>query len=260
MPNNPTDSRITAIVSDIHFDLHDPVVWRAFRRWHSYYQPYHTIFLGDFCDLGMLSVYKQGPDDPVFAIPQIKMFVREANALKKEANKVSILEGNHDERWQKLITGHLGASIKGAKGLSLKDQCYFQGLDPDINYYVETNDFRGIKIGDFLVRHGHNQAGRFGGGKHLCMNRLMQTMGESEVLGHHHRAQMACQTHGGRTAISIANPHMTKPHSYSKDSNWQAGFTILEQYGSNYKNTTPHVIVAQDGAFAFGGKIFSGKK
>jgi predicted phosphodiesterase len=253
------NSRITAIVSDIHFDLHDPIAWKAFRRWHTYTKPYHTVIMGDFVDLGMLSVYKQGPKDPVYAIPQIKMFVKEANILKKEATKVSVLSGNHDERWEKMILGHLGASIKDAKGLSLQEQCFAQGLNTDINFFTETNEFRGIKVGDFILRHGHNQSGRFGGGKHLSINRLSHTMGESEVIGHHHRIQMACQTHGGRTAIAVANGHLTRAHEYSKDSNWQLGFTVLEQYGPNFKHTTPHPIIIQNGGFAYGGKIYSGK-
>jgi len=74
-------SQLVAIVSDIHFDLHDVPTWHAFRKWHKDVKPDKTVFLGDFIDLGMMSRYSQGKDDPLFAIPQIKAFIKE---IKRE--------------------------------------------------------------------------------------------------------------------------------------------------------------------------------
>lgn len=252
-------SKIVAICSDIHFDVHDPEAWAAFRKWHSDVRPWKTIVLGDFVDLGMMSRYVQGQHDPLFAIPQIQSFVKEANALAKECQELVIVEGNHDERWTKMICGNLPHIFRGAIGLTLKEQCEAQGLTKAVQWVKEDTINRGVRCGPFLLRHGHNQSGRFGGGRHLAANRLTKTMGQSEIFGHFHQAQLMCQTAQGRQAIAISNPHLSGDHDYNKDPNWQKGFTILELYGPDHKYATPHLIVMSEGGhFAWNGKVYSG--
>lgn len=96
-------THLVAIVSDIHFSSHDGPSWRAFRLWHAANRPAETIILGDFIDLGMMSRYRQSDDDPLNAIEQVKVFVREANALAAECGLLTVIEGNHDERWGRLV-------------------------------------------------------------------------------------------------------------------------------------------------------------
>ena len=208
-------------------------------------------------DFGMLSRYMQGSEDPVHAIPQIKLFVQEANALSLETKELVVVEGNHDERWSKII-GVNPQFLKGAKGLTLEDQCRAHGLSVNVKWVREDTTCKGVACGPFMLRHGHKQAGRFGGAKHIAANRLQKTMGQSEVVGHHHRAQMYCQTAYGRTAISIANPSLTGPHEYAPDADWQNGFTVLEVFGKNDSQCTPHLVVMSAGAFAWGGKVYDG--
>lgn len=255
-----TKSELVAIVSDIHFDLHDQPSWLAFKRWYKDVKPAKLVVLGDFLDLGMMSRYVQGANDPLFAIPQIQMFVKEMNQLVdyNPANKIIVVEGNHDERWTKVVLGAVPHVFKDAIGLTLREQCYSQGLSPEIEWLKEDTLISGVKCGPFILRHGHNQQSRFGGGKHLAANRLMKTMGVSEVFGHHHRAQMMCQTALGKTAIAIANPCMTGNHEYNKDPDWQRGFTVLELYGPDNCYATPHVIVMNNGHFAWNGKVYDG--
>lgn len=250
-------SKIYAVCSDIHFDLQDRACWAAFRAWHRDISPDRTIILGDFLDFGMLSRYTQSPNDPIFAIPQIQMFVREANALALESKEVVVVEGNHDERWSKIL-GVNPQFLKGAKGLTLEDQCRVQGLSPNVKWFREDVEHKGVKCGPFMLRHGHKQSGRFGGAKHLSSNRLDKTLGQSEVFGHHHRAQMFCKTSYGKTAIAIANPALTGGHEYAPDADWQQGFTVLEVFGKGESQCTPHLIVMSDGAFAWGGKVYDG--
>ncbi len=257
----PNASKIVAIVNDIHFDLHDEPTWRAFRKWHTFTKPYHTIFLGDFLDLGMVSSYVQGPDAPLYAVKQIKYFVNEANAIRKEASKVTCIEGNHENRWDRKVMQALGPSLRGSYGLTLRDQCYAQGLDSSIEYLVEDTKMRGIKCGPFILRHGDKQVrGKFGGGKYLAANKLTKSMGESEIFGHFHRSQMHCQTSGGRTAIVVASPAMTGDHGYMLDPDWQRGFTILELFGNKDQYATVHPIIIDHGCFAFNGRVYDGNK
>lgn len=252
-------SEVVAIVNDIHFDLHDVPTWTAFKMWCKDHKPDKVVVLGDFLDLGMVSRYSIGKDDPLFVIPQIACFVKEMDELVKYCKKLIIVEGNHDERWDKYILGERGYALKGALGLSLRDQCYAQGLTSKATWVREDVKTKGVQVGPFLLRHGHNQSRGFGGGgKHLAANRIMKSLGDNEVFGHHHRAQIHCQTAQGKTAIAIANPCMTGDHNYNPDPNWQRGFTVLDCYGPDNKYATPHLVIAQDGHFSYNGTIYDG--
>lgn len=254
-----TKSDVIAVISDIHFDLHDVPTWRAFRKWHKDTKPAKTVILGDFLDLGMVSRYSLHKDDPLFVIPQIKCFVAEANALAKECGELVVVEGNHDERWSNYILGNVPFALRDAVGLTLREQCLAQGLTNKVNWLREDVTTRGVPVGPFLLRHGHNQARGFGGGgKHLAANKIAKSMGQNEVFGHHHRGQMFCQTSRGKTAIAVANPCMTGDHAYNLDPDWQRGFTVLEVYGPGKKFATPHLVIAQEGHFAYNGRVYDG--
>lgn len=251
-----TKSELVAIVSDIHFDLHDVPTWRAFRKWHAEVKPSKVIILGDFLDLGMMSRYAQGMNDPMQAIPQIQCFVKEVNELSAISD-VIVVEGNHDERWAKQVLGAMPHMYRGALGLTLYDQCIAQGMEP-VQWLREDTLVKGVKCGPFLLRHGHKQAGRFGGGRHLAANRLTKSLGVSEVFGHHHRAQVFCQTALGKTAVAVSNPCMTVNHDYASDPDWQRGFTILELYGPDNCYASPYLVIMNDGHFAWNGKVYDG--
>jgi len=250
--------KVVAIVSDIHFDQHDEPSWQAFRKWHKANATHKTVILGDFLDLGMMSRYVQGMNDPLFAIPQIQMFVKEANELLAETDELIVVEGNHDERWAKLVLGTVPHVFRGALGLTLYEQCIAQGMSKSIKWVKEDTVNKGLQCGPFVLRHGHNQGSRFGGGKNLANNALDRSMGVNEVFGHHHQLQMVCRTARGRTAVAIANPSMTGHHEYNKDPSWQNGFTLLELYGHDNMECTPHPILIQSGRFSFGGVLYDG--
>lgn len=253
-------SRLVAVISDIHFDLHHVPTWHAFRQWHAEVRPWKTVVLGDFVDLGMMSHYAQEKGAKLHAIPQIKAFVKEANELRKECGDLVVVEGNHDERWSKFVGNLNAAALEGALGMSLREQCLLQGLDKRVEWFRETEKLYGLKVGQFWLRHGHNQGGRFGGGKHLAANRIMKNLGESEIIGHHHRVQMFCQTARGKTAVALVNGNMTVAHAYAKDADWQKGFSILELQGPKFDRATPHPVLIENGRFAWGGHTYDGNR
>lgn len=254
-----TVSRIVAIVNDIHFELEHVEAWRCFREWHRSVKPWKTVFLGDFVDFSMLSRYLQSPNAEVHAIPQIKRFVREANELRRECSNLVVVEGNHDSRWSKAVLGQAPAALRGALGFTLKDQCIAHGLDTSTEWIVEDEKTRGLTVGQFCLRHGHNQSGRFGGGKHLAANRIAKSLGQSEVFAHHHRAQLFCQTAHGRTAIAIASPCMTRPNSYAPDADWQVGWSVLELSYPDYTHATPYIVLVENGKASWGGRTWGAK-
>lgn len=255
-PADASRSRIVAVVSDIHFKSHCLKSWGAFRQWHADVQPDETIILGDFVDFETLGRYLKSPDCQIHAIEEIRAFVHEANILALECGTLTIVEGNHDGRWEKAIFGELAPAFRDALGLTLRDQALAHGLTRHAKWVRESNQTPCVKVGQFDLSHGHNAAGRFGGGKHLAANAITKTMGRSTVRGHHHRAQMFCQTHGDATAIAIANPCLTVDHSYAISPDWQRGFTILELDAPDYTRATPHVIVMENGRFSYGGKTY----
>ncbi len=255
-----TQSQIYAVISDIHFDLHHKPTWRAFKKWVAAVKPDGIIINGDFVDFGMLSRYIQRAGAPFNAIAQIQCFVDEANWLRQHTNRLVVIEGNHDERWERVIYGERAQQLEGAKGLSLFDQCLAQGLTNKVEWLVEDVHNKGVQVGPFRLRHGHRQASRFGGGKHIAAARIARSLGSSEIVGHFHKIQMFCQTAGDKTAIGIANGHMSDEPDFNTDPDWQRGFTILELYGPDNMYATPHPIIITDGHFAWSGKVYDGNE
>ena len=258
------DTHLVCIFSDVHFDNEHKGAWAAFRSWHQEHRPALSIANGDIVDLGMLSRYEQSAHDPVFAIDQVKIAVAQLNSLNKECGKMIYVPGNHGERWEKAIFGSKAQALKGAAGMTLREQMYAQGLAPSIKWVTETATCPGVYVGRkaVLVRHGHKQAGGWGI-KNVAAAHLSKFPTVSTVVGHHHRAQMMGRTSLGRTVVAIANPHLSGDHDYNTSPDWQRGFTILEFYGRkrlrDCVDFTPQVVIMDErGRFAYNGKVYGG--
>lgn len=255
-------SHLVAVVSDVHFPNQHVAGWATFREWHAEHKPKLTIVLGDMLDLGMLSVYPQGSEDPVYVVDQIRLAVREINGLAAEAGRVIYVPGNHSERWEKALIGKNAQALRGAIGLSLKEQLYAQGLSPEVRWVEESGTNAGVWIGRrcLLARHGHKQAGRFGTAN-VSAKLLRETPGVSTIVGHHHRAQFQCQTVLGKTHFAMANPHLSGSHEYNPSPDWQRGFTAMYFYGRSRlrdcEHFTPYTVVMDDaGRFVYNGKVY----
>ncbi len=259
-PWSPQPSKLCAIVNDIHFDIHDKPTWRGFCQWTEVFEPEIIVFDGDLVDLNMLSRYVQGPDAPLFAIPQIKCFVEEANARRPFCKRMIVREGNHDERWRNAFGGTMPAALKGAIGLTLEAQCRAHGLLDSVEWTREGPSDLGLFIGQYAINHGHRGASRFGGGKHPCATRIAKNMGQSEINAHLHRAQSFWQTSYGKTAHVVQSPCMTHPrdHDYAQNPDWQLGFVSAELTAPDYKIANAYPIVMDNGRFSYGGISFDG--
>lgn len=258
------DTHLVCVFSDVHFDNEHEAAWAAFREWHREHKPALSIANGDIVDLGMLSRYEQNAHDPVYAIDQIKVAVKELNELSKECGRLIYVPGNHGERWEKAIFGSKAQALKGAAGMTLREQMYAQGLSPSIRWVAESSSCPGVYVGKkaVLVRHGHKQAGGWGI-KNIASGNLAKFPTVSTVVGHHHRAQMMGRTSLGKTVVAIANPHLSGDHDYNTSPDWQRGFTILEFYGRKRLRDcidfTPTVVIMDEkGRFAYNGKVYGG--
>lgn len=251
------------IVSDIHFDNHHPGAIRAVEQAIMDLRPTLLVVDGDLVDLASLSLkYEMEADAQVFAIRQVKMAVDWLNRMRQYVQRVIVLPGNHEERWERLIFGKKAPMLKDAKGLTLREQFYAQGLHESVRWVSETHGVPGVWLGKqaVLVRHGHKQA-RGWGAQDIAGKMLRETPGVSQVIGHHHRAQLRFQTVFDRTVFAVANPHLSGDHDYSVHPDWQRGFTILEFFGRqrlrDCVHVTPHLCVMDErGRFSYGGKTY----
>jgi predicted phosphodiesterase len=250
-------SKITAIISDIHFPHHDKEVWGAFKKWAVDIKPNHIIVLGDFIDLSAISRFAQSPGASPYIAPEMKLFIKEINYLTQFSSKITIIGGNHEIRFDKRIAETFGYAADGLVGFSLKDQLYVLGLSKDIEYFTESTKFRGLTVGQFLLRHGDKQAGRVAA-KNIASLKIDKSLGESEIVGHHHTMQYVCRTNGDKIAQAIVNPCMTIDHEYAVGSQWVRCFTILEEVSKDF--VTPYPVVIHKGKFSYGGKVYSGKR
>jgi hypothetical protein len=254
----PPASKYAAVLGDMHFDLEEPAAVCAAVLCLTWLKPEVIGLIGDLADLGMLSRFDQPSDAQAHAIEQIRQLVVFANYMKKLARRVFIMEGNHDERWSKALMGSKAMFFDGAVGLSFREQCVGQGLDERVEWLSEAVGVGGVPVGQFVIRHAHNQTGRFGGGIHICRNYLVKNNGQSGIVGHHHKAQMFCQTANHETAVALACPGLTREQRYALGADWQQGFVILEMQAPDFKRATPHVVLIEKGRCSFGGRTFDG--
>lgn len=251
-------AKTIAVISDLHFPhVHRPT-WKAFRRWHAIQRPATTVVLGDFLDLASLSSFTQDPNEPQQIIPQVKEWVNVANSLRNECGKLIIVEGNHEWRVAKKVLEPVAFQMLGAIGLTLREQCYLQGLHKAVEWHTESLDWKGLKMGQFLLRHGHKQSSRFGGGANVARSALQKSLGKSQVFGHYHQIQMIAHgtDHLG-TSIAIANGHMEDNVEFSLENNWARGFTVLE-LDEERDWCSPYPVIIEKGRFAWKGQIYDG--
>lgn len=256
-------SHLVAVASDVHFPHHHEAAWRNFKKWCMDNKPEVIILAGDMIDLVQLSIFDKPEDSFESAIDEIKVAVPEINSLLKCGAKIALMPGNHEDRWRRAIFGTRKKALKGAVGMTFREQMYAQGLSTDIVWREETHGVPGIVLGRkaLLIRHGDLQAGR-NGTANVSDKCLRETPTISTIVGHYHRAQLKTQTTPlSETIFGIANPHLSGTHDYATNPNWQRGFTAFHFYGRarlrDCEKFTPNLVVMQnDGSFCYNGIIY----
>lgn len=249
-------SRIVVMLSDVHFPHHDQSAWEAVMEFIVEVQPYWVVLDGDLVDLAGLGVYEKKGDEPT-ALEELMVAIREINRLAAVCERVTFVVGNHENRWKRILGGVAPHILEGLEGLTLRDQFRAQGLSQRVEWFEESVSQPALRVGQFHIRHGHKQAGRFGGGVNIASTRLNKSLGVSEAVGHHHAAQHVARAGHGRVAQVIANPCLTQMHEYAgSDMVWLRGFTIFELFPSG-KWAQPHLIVLSPRRrFAWAGRVY----
>lgn len=195
--------------------------------------------------------------DEALTIEELRVGIRELNRLAKFAKSITLIVGNHEERYQRILSAVDPRMINGLVGLSLREQLRMQGLDERVRWFEESPATPSLELAQWAIRHGHKQAGRFGGGVNVAANRLNKSCGKSELIGHHHAGQQVARAAHGNIVQAIANPCMQRQQRYTGgDATWILGFTIIDVF-PGWQWSTPHMIVmSRHGAFAYGGKMY----
>lgn len=256
---------IIGILSDMHVAIiHEPTL-DACEDWCRDVQPDELFLNGDTFDFSVLSPYPKGEDALACAIDEVKAAVKIINRLHKYTKRIRIQWGNHCKRWEKTVIGGNSQALKGAIGLTLKEQCKFQGLDPRVEWSKESAKTPGVWLSqDLVARHGDMQSGRFGGAVNICTNRLNKNNGVSEIVGHHHRAQIAYRTAMGRSSFVMALPTMANFEDYAPGTDWQQGWAVLSLFREPKRREAPtlplvvqpSLVIVQHGVGMWGNKIY----
>lgn len=250
----------TAIISDVHIPLQHQSSYRAFFEWLEVSSVDHLVLLGDMVDLAGIGRFEKHGDE-ILPADEIKALVAEINKLSRFAKRVTYSMGNHEQRYDRFIRGANPHMVKGLKGLTFRDQCTAMGLHPSVVWHEESVAVGPLKVGNFILRHGHVGSGRFGSGINPAHTALKKTYGYNLIEGHHHRADYATATAFGKLVTCIANPCLASNQDYAGvNANWQRGFTVLEQDSKRPDVATPYLVVMDDGVFSWGGRTFGLKK
>lgn len=255
----PVVVEVVAILSDLHVAIIDPVVLDLCKQWVRDVRPKRMLLNGDVLDLADFSVYPKGVNPIECAVDEIKSAVAHVNGFLQHTDSVVWSLGNHESRWSRMIGGADARKFHGAKGLTLEDQLRAHGLDPEVRMFNECAATPALELcRGVYARHGDRQSGRFGGAVNIATNRLNKGNGVSEVVGHHHRAQIAYRSGLDRQAFVMALPTMAKAEDYAPGADWQRGWAALTivRRGSKVVHVQPDLIIPTAGVATWGGRAW----
>lgn len=249
---------VIAVISDVHWPHTHLATWRAFRAWHAEVRPHRTIVLGDFFDLPMLSTFDPEPDQGVQLLPPLKSGAHQLRELSEECGRLDFVEGNHEHRYHRKVVAPLTLQLAGLEHcVSLQALCRVHGLPESIVWHVEQPPEPTIRVGNWVLRHGHRQSGRWGGGvmpaRSLLLKEAHRTW--SALVGHYHRPQIVTQ--GDRTYA--VNPHMEADVSFTGGiDGWCRGWSVLYR---DVDRDWCHIVQhrSNDGRFVIGGRVYDGR-
>lgn len=251
------------IASDIHIPVHHQALLRNFLEFLGEGKHRQVILNGDILDLPTLSSYPSNKDDEHYVAKEIKQTVDFIKKVKATCDKVILVPGNHEDRYTKVINARGAAHLKGLIGLSLEEQFRAQGMPKEVEWVDETIECPGWfhAASRTLVRHGHRQAGKYGGATNVATGLIKGNPGLNVVVGHHHRMQLNTQTVLEDTKFGIATPFMAKNQGYAVGSDWQRGFVVLDFFGAKEFRRCPQVqpylvLANKSGRFSFEGRVY----
>jgi hypothetical protein len=200
----------------------------AFCDWVEAVRPDHIYVAGDFWDLPQVSTHAPDVSQDIAVLPAVRSGVALLNRWA-DLSRVTFIEGNHEARLFKRLIVPFSYQLRGLENLfSLQAIARAHGLYPSVEWLVESPSGPApASLGQYQIRHGHNQAGRFGGGRTPAATMLHKDASgthHSLIMGHFHRPQI--YTCGDRTYI--VNAHMEAPVDFAGGADgWTRGWTAF---------------------------------
>lgn len=242
------------LAADMHYPQHDKKAWKALKEFISDIKPDGFVFMGDQLDMKNISHHEKGK-------PRKKAtggYKKDLDGFYNEIlNPLDLqlgtkcdkrfIHGNH-EAWLQILYDEQ-PELEGA--LDIEDHLDLHNMGwKVIDLGKMTN------IGKLHVLHGEN----FNGAN--AAKKLVETLCQSAVMGHIHTAQSYTKTApvNKKKWTGTVLPTMgTVDAEYAKkrpNANLH-GFGVVELWGRNFNLYT---VVITNGQFAFGGKIYGGKR
>lgn len=245
---------LALIINDVHLGEEDRQALATTIRVGIELQPDLVVINGDFLDCTELHKNQLGKRavatphrSPLTMESEITLGKRVLQAIRAGMpnSKIIYNEGNHEQRWGKVIRGNLPHLSELCPSLPS-----LLGLDDLKIEWVPAG--RAYQVGkDWTVTHGTRCSANAG-------KLAMQEWGGSVVQGHSHRLKLYSQTYGdGRTVYGIEGGHLHTPQaSYTPREipDWQQGFVLLTRAGQQY---VPHLIPIIGGKAILPGKTTS---
>jgi len=247
--------RVAAVVSDVHWPHTDVATITAFCDWVESVRPDDVYVAGDFWDLPQVSTHAPDVSQDVAILPSIRSGVELLNRWS-HVSRVHFIEGNHEARLFKRLVVPFSYQLRGLENLfSLQAIARAHGLYGSVPWYVESpSGPPPASLGQFQIRHGHNQSGRFGGGRTPAATLLHKDAGgthHSLIMGHYHRPQI--YTCGDRTYI--INAHMEAPVDFAGGADgWTRGWTPFYLTGSGQAQAVP--MWSNTGTYVWEGRVY----
>jgi hypothetical protein len=234
-----------ATLQDIHFPHYDKAALNAAIEWLIEWEPEVIVLNGDIIDCYQLSEYDKDPRQRSFKY-ELDMACNFLLQLHKLFPKTKIVWkcGNHEDRYEKKILSRVPELVD----LGLFD------FDRVVKHYMKevyNEDFkvdmvrnkRIIQAGKLNIIHGHELAKGFVDPVNPARGFYLKAKA-NVIGGHHHRTSEHPESDinghltGAWSSGCLCDLH---PH-YMPVNKWNHGFSVIENYGTDFKVTNLKII------------------
>lgn len=251
-------------ISDDHWPIVDKYWEAALMAFAKDWKPDTWIHAGDRYDAWSLSMHEKEPERWLEKGGRIQeefdSAVENWQEICRISKHVHFLPGNHENRIARLIKANAG--LLGLRAFGWHKLA-------DIPEQVKIHPYGSIlEVGGISWEHGDRIFGKFGG-LHAA-HKVLNTRYTHTIFGHTHRVETQYRTARdpatGRSRTFVAHNQghgsdVSKQTYAGPFPNWQQGFTAIEWWTeAGRPRFSIHPIVVIDGRFAFGGKVYDGRK
>ena len=234
------------VLPDVHMTTEIPKEYELVKKFIAEQNPDEIILLGDFMDCSSLSHWNESKSRAMEGQrwnKEVKLANKELDFLQEHTNKITYLEGNHENWVEQYIDKHpeMEGLIEIPKKLKLKKR--------NITWYKYNTLYQ---VGNLYFTHGC-YTGKYHAAKHL------QSFGCNIVYGHAHNTQTAMMN------MRMQEPHMayglgclcdhSPEYMHGRPANWINQVCVV--YVNDKGNFNVYPINIIDCTFIWEGKEYS---